>query len=167
MIELLAGLGINWKSSICCSSTSRAFPDTGFGWQNEFYIYQIPSKDFAWKNQEIDLSFIVNICFEFGNTPTGAIGIDDIGLSKSWDFGSSAQNIDAQTQRHTFSYYPNPATDFVMINAEFEEYEILDLKGRVIVTGGSTNQINLSSISTGVYLLRIVDGFINHLVNFL
>ena len=120
MIELLAGLGLNWKSSICCSSTSRAFPDTGFGWQNEFYIYKIPSKDIAWKNQEIDLSSIVNICFEFGNTPTGAIGIDDIGLFKSWDFGSSAQTIDAQTQRHTFSYYPNPATDFVMINAEFD-----------------------------------------------
>ena len=46
-------------------------------------------------------------------------GIDDIRLSKSWDFGSSAQTIGTQTQRHTFSYYPNPATDFVMINAKF------------------------------------------------
>jgi len=58
--------------------------------------------------------------------------------------------------------FPNPATDFVMIETEgFERVMVMDLTGRV-VEEVQTNRIDLSSLTKGLYVLSVEtnNGFI-------
>ena len=54
------------------------------------------------------------------------------------------------------SVYPNPATDYVMVNAEgLQEVNVLDLNGRVLSTTTSS-KVDLSTLSAGVYFVRVI-----------
>jgi hypothetical protein len=63
------------------------------------------------------------------------------------------------------SVYPNPAKDKINIEAYFSDQalsaSIYDLDGRTVLATAlvnGTNTISLSSITTGVYVLKITDG---------
>lgn len=54
--------------------------------------------------------------------------------------------------------YPNPSGDIVIVNGVSSfEYEILDSSGKVLLIGKSTNIIDVSTLGSGVYLLRLKD----------
>ena len=54
--------------------------------------------------------------------------------------------------------YPNPATDRVVIEGiEAAEVRIYNALGQVVKTVRGTNEIDLSGLVEGVYLLRITD----------
>lgn len=144
--------------------TSGTSPDPGFGWQNEFYVYDINTKDFAWKNHDLDLTSIATICFEFGaefGTPTGAIAIDDLVLAKSSNWGSTAEVIDTPFDQSNFEMYPNPANDQVIVNTRgFETLQLFDLSGRVVlekeVNGAGLVGIDTGGLASGIYSVRLV-----------
>lgn len=66
------------------------------------------------------------------------------------------------------SIYPNPATDFVMMEVQGENsfnYTISDLFGRIIDEGYCNchkKQLNLSNITPGVYIIQIVGEKVKH-----
>lgn len=70
-----------------------------------------------------------------------------------------------------FSIYPNPANDFIKIasadNLKIKNVEVTDLNGRIIkslkINELSDVDINLTTISKGIYLLKIYtdNGFVN------
>ena len=57
--------------------------------------------------------------------------------------------------------YPNPATDYVIIDIEDEnefDYVIMDLNGRIIREGyslGNKTQVSLDNVSAGIYIIEI------------
>ena len=57
--------------------------------------------------------------------------------------------------------YPNPATDYVIIDIEDENefnYVIMDLNGRIIREGyslGNKTQVSLDNVSAGIYIIEI------------
>ena len=57
------------------------------------------------------------------------------------------------------SLYPNPSTDLITINIpssiELESTILYDLLGKVVLSNSNNNQVNLSSLPTGVYILKI------------
>ena len=56
------------------------------------------------------------------------------------------------------SVYPNPAKDFVKIEgAEAAEVQVYNAVGQVVKTVRNSNEINVSNLTEGVYLLRIRD----------
>jgi hypothetical protein len=56
------------------------------------------------------------------------------------------------------SVYPNPATDMVTIISPVPvNADIADIEGRVISSVKNTNKLSLSSLTNGIYLLRITD----------
>ena len=68
----------------------------------------------------------------------------------------------------TFSIYPNPATDVLNVNANsnIQSVEIMNIMGQAIQTinvNDMNTQINTSSLSNGVYMLRVTteNGVIN------
>ncbi len=78
---------------------------------------------------------------------------------------TNAQFSDASTVTSEGSYfdmYPNPVEDRLVIrynSTKSVAYQILDLKGRMLVNGRvESESIDLSSLSTGVYMLKISDG---------
>ncbi|RKS01352.1 T9SS type A sorting domain-containing protein [Flavobacterium sp. 102] len=53
-----------------------------------------------------------------------------------------------------YYFYPNPANDVIRFNKDIEKVEIYDLGGRYINTS-VLNEVNVSGLKTGVYLLKI------------
>jgi hypothetical protein len=96
------------------------------------------------------------------NDSAAVIKIDNIGLSfrpTQSLLGTDASNLDIKFLRVS----PNPAKDIVTISNPatlFNNVEVIDINGRVVksVTPNAidTAQINISDLSSGVYLLKIV-----------
>jgi hypothetical protein len=59
--------------------------------------------------------------------------------------------------------YPNPATDLLTISLDYakaKQVNILDISGKLVATQAITStvtQINVSALTTGVYLYQILD----------
>lgn len=96
-----------------------------------------------------DTTIMLTVEYEEGYDPTG-IEVDVI-------------YVDSEV-----SIYPNPATDFVMMEVQGENsfnYTISDLFGRIIDEGYCNchkKQLNLSNITPGVYIIQIVGEKVKH-----
>lgn len=57
----------------------------------------------------------------------------------------------------TFSVSPNPATDIVTItsNETLNSVELFDVNGRTVLVSKGANQINISDLSSGIYMMKI------------
>lgn len=55
------------------------------------------------------------------------------------------------------SIYPNPTSDYFNINYEndVESYEIYDINGRVVLFNKNSNVANVSSLTNGIYIIKI------------
>ena len=74
-----------------------------------------------------------------------------------WTGGECWDGVD-ETAAEQVSVYPNPAKDWVAIEGvEAAEVQIYNTLGQVVKTVRGTNEIDLSGLVTGVYLLRIAD----------
>ncbi|MBX3044640.1 MAG: T9SS type A sorting domain-containing protein [Ignavibacteriae bacterium] len=77
--------------------------------------------------------------------------------------GGVILNIDERIKGiYQVNTFPNPVYDFLTINSEVEynTYEIIDLRGVSVVSGSfnSDNSINVSSLVSGTYCLRLIYG---------
>lgn len=66
-------------------------------------------------------------------------------------------------QKNNFQIFPNPTKDFIKINSEnnIQEVYIFDNQGRVLIYKNnleSNSILDLSSLNSGVYFIRIFDG---------
>jgi len=67
------------------------------------------------------------------------------------------------------SLYPNPASDFVIvdgIDGEFN-YEILDIAGKIQAAGTASRRISVAALPKGIYLVRIKDGILTRNLRFI
>ena len=54
--------------------------------------------------------------------------------------------------------YPNPVSSVLYFNKQYEKVEIIDLTGNLIITSSIENkEIDLSSLKSGVYLIKLVN----------
>ena len=75
----------------------------------------------------------------------------------------------SQTNEATYSLYPNPANDFVVIEGlgssqEEQQVKVIDQRGEIVYSqllSHSNNKLDLSELSSGIYLLQVTDGFKN------
>ena len=65
-----------------------------------------------------------------------------------------------QVTKPTLDFYPNPVKDIIYINGEaITKAEVYDISGKLLytVTNPQTNQINLSTLQSGLYPLKIIN----------
>jgi fibronectin type 3 domain-containing protein len=77
---------------------------------------------------------------------------------------------DAEFQEGEITVYPNPTTGIIKVNLEHPESgvhaRILDVFGRLVLEsslGNTTSQLDLSGLSSGIYMVQIVNG--NKVIN--
>ena len=92
----------------------------------------------------------------------GAIDSNFSQSSMVVDYVRVYQNTTASTEdvfANKFSVYPNPSSDVLNIrtNETIDKVELYNTIGQLIVAKKTTN-INVSSINTGVYILKIYSG---------
>jgi hypothetical protein len=81
------------------------------------------------------------------------------------DYARKAQKFQDEVDELSVLIYPNPTSDRVIVNVqnEFDKNSsivLLDMKGNVLQTVPTINQINefdLSSYTKGSYILRIIN----------
>ncbi|HRP03170.1 MAG TPA: T9SS type A sorting domain-containing protein [Candidatus Kapabacteria bacterium] len=119
----------------------------------------------SFKNQEIS-SLVIQGDYIYAGTNRGEFGDrgDAIYKAKLSDFGITSVNEDQATIRHSLS--PNPATDFITINYDYEGnvasspaliYDILGVKVAQEPLINGSNKINISHLTPGVYFIKIGD----------
>ncbi|MDR9826047.1 T9SS type A sorting domain-containing protein, partial [Vibrio sp. FNV 38] len=70
---------------------------------------------------------------------------------------SSTDGLDEPTE-NPLTVWPNPAKDFVRIEGtEAAEVQVYNAVGQMVKTIQGSNEINVSGLVEGVYLLRITD----------
>lgn len=68
-------------------------------------------------------------------------------------FGSSVGLEDVKDVE--VSFYPNPTKGEIAFSAMIERIEVIDLTGRVLLSFDNAREINISSLSSGAYYLRL------------
>lgn len=71
-------------------------------------------------------------------------------------FNSGFATVD-QLSDVTRKVFPNPAKDQVTIEGHFDRYELISPEGTIVLTG-SESTVSLTSLSAGIYFLRIFNG---------
>jgi len=78
-------------------------------------------------------------------------------LVLSKDAPTTFVGIDEQTSK-SFTIYPNPVVDEVHFTGLFDKnegYNVTDLSGRTFLTGLADEKINVSTLPSGSYFIRI------------
>lgn len=61
--------------------------------------------------------------------------------------------------KESFNIYPNPAQDFIYINSTsnnpIDSVELFNLQGKLIIKKEKTNAIDVSSLKSGIYIMKI------------
>ena len=137
-------------------------------WENNFPLTDIrvygESGDLI---ETIQLNVPVNIQVFFGmiaDEPISRIeiqGEQDSGeLIGNFYFGATCEALSVNDNiLSQLSIYPNPSSDIITINTpsgvEIISINLYDVLGNVVLNQTSNNQINISSLATGIYLLNI------------
>lgn len=62
----------------------------------------------------------------------------------------------SELQNEAFVIYPNPAQDFVTLNEDYKSVRIFNVNGsEVLNISNNQNQIDVSSLSSGIYLIQL------------
>lgn len=91
------------------------------------------------------------------------------GLADYWIVKTKLENTVGleNNNRAEFGFYPNPTTDILFIEANrYTLITIHDLNGKIVQSQDidKQGQIDISSLSSGMYLLRTKDGFIQKFI---
>ena len=89
--------------------------------------------------------------------------VNQSGFDINWidfDFTGDPMSF-SETNRVEFNLYPNPTTNFIIINTDLREFkiEIFDLLGKKVHFSENKSQINLTHLDSGIYLLTIKSKF--------
>ena len=66
-----------------------------------------------------------------------------------------SEGIDDWSEDGELSVWPNPTTDRLTFNHEVESCRVYDAAGRLLTEYEHTQQIDLSTLPQGVYMLRV------------
>lgn len=82
-----------------------------------------------------------------------------VGVSLSQTIQIMTTSVDNKQLENSLNIYPNPTKDKLTIESSFEwdNYQINDMLGRVILKGSFQKQIDVSSLNKGIYTLTILD----------
>lgn len=168
-IHSLAGYKL-WeaKEVTCCSARLSAdihegndhfaeakfiYYDMDNGAVNEMHFVEIEVEDYV----EIDIDslmpsteygFMISLKFDDGIT---WVGSPQYFVTEEYDAVASEKAPEV-------SVYPNPASDVIYIDGvEATEVRVYNVTGQLLKTVKGTNDINVSDLSTGTYLLRVTD----------
>lgn len=129
-------------------------------WQLKWQMPEVNENpyDWAWRYQQIDLSTLLGqklqLAFVYAGNNGDLIAIDDIQV-----FSEPDELLKNEHKINSVSFYPNPASDYIVLQGEkLTRILLYDLSGRMVfgqknITPG--NAIRLPALQKGLYLLKM------------
>ena len=119
----------------------------------EFSANDIPTEIFVYSD-EVYFKFVTN----------------SEGQSDGWEvmYETSVLGSDNVLSSASVNVYPNPANDVLNISGVLDsfEYQIVDLSGKLIVSGNNNSRIDISELASGVYFAKINGEYENRVIKF-
>lgn len=140
--------GIN---SAAPQGTGSAYStDGGLNWT---IIDNIPGIDGGQRGKVSFLNPTTGWTGYFSDGPSGTQGIFKFN-------GNLALGVSDNAVKSNLKVYPNPATDIVNIssNKKIENISVIDMTGKKVQSFKAGNQINVSSLAKGTYILQVYYG---------
>jgi hypothetical protein len=86
----------------------------------------------------------------------------DNSLATNWRSSKTPLSLDDMSlENQNLVLYPNPTNSKIYVNGfntNIEYFEVLDIMGRTVLSGNSTNDgIDLTSLSNNTYIIKLVD----------
>ncbi len=146
------------------STDSVAFYLADFRFSDNTQDYIV--SDWTW----LDLSSLGNadsLVFELSSSDVGGFGMNTPSYFclDNLTTRDTPVNVAEHSNRTEFSLYPNPASDFILVNATFAEtlqhVEIYDVTGKLKMTTplfSGQRTIDIATLESGVYLVAVVSG---------
>lgn len=70
------------------------------------------------------------------------------------DAATALNNIEQHNKEY---FFPNPVNDIISLNKEVRKIDLYNMSGELVLTrGNSPNEVELSSLSSGVYIAKLV-----------
>ena len=146
--------------------STGSFPDPGAGWQNEFHSFSIPLDQTAVDASPLDLSHVVEVCFQLGgvgHSTTGSMALDDVALISSGQGQTTDLEFNTQTSPDMgWAVFPNPATSLARVQPPDPtkpwQIEVWDLQGRSIWRQSGSYGVAILPVQTwqpGGYVVRL------------
>ncbi|MDR2835436.1 MAG: T9SS type A sorting domain-containing protein [Bacteroidales bacterium] len=148
---------------------------------NQFVFYPLDTLIYldttfyiGWRKTTND---VLNIGYDKNRNTTGKIFFNAEGF---WDhsinsgalmirpaFGKVPKNISVnniETSFSNFNIYPNPTSDYININIEdnFQNIEIYDINGRLLLNSRTSKNINISNLNSGIYCAKVISNTKNY-----
>lgn len=93
-----------------------------------------------------------------GSHTAGVKAVYASGMSKMTTIGFGVTTSINDEEGNNITFYPNPAKDKLFIEGEYDLLQILSATGFPVATYEQASEINVSSLSEGVYIVRITKG---------
>lgn len=140
------GINSNAPQGVGSSYTT----DGGLNWT---IIDNIPGIDGGQRGKVSFLNPTTGWAGFFSDGPTGSEGIFKFS-------GNLALGVSDNAIKSNLKVYPNPATDIVNVssNKKIENITVIDMTGKKVQSFKAGNQINVSSLPKGTYILQVYYG---------
>ncbi len=140
------GISSNAPQGVGSSYTT----DGGLNWT---IIDNIPGIDGGQRGKVSFLNPTTGWAGFFSDGPTGSEGIFKFS-------GNLALGVSDNAVKSNLKVYPNPATDIVNVssNKKIENITVIDMTGKKVQSFKAGNQINVSSLPKGTYILQVFYG---------
>jgi hypothetical protein len=134
------------------------------------FTHQDSSLDYivdTWEYVDLTpLGLVDSIRFTFASSDVGQFGINTPTYVAVDDFNGFAAGVNELSTTNTFSIYPIPAKNNLIISADINStYKITDLTGKVIKAGSiisSSQKIAVNDLANGIYLITVSNKKTNH-----
>ncbi len=97
----------------------------------------------------------------YERTASGWTNLGPCGTQSTNSTQSEGQSNDGPPFSADFSVYPNPAASHLNVRlagVTGTSYEVLNISGQVVIKGAFTESINVNSLASGVYILKVQAG---------
>jgi len=97
------------------------------------------------------LSNVNKIAINMSYKAGAAFWIDDLWFAGKY----TAQTAVKSVNDNSFNVYPNPASKFIVTKG-YDKVSITDLNGRILLEVENANQLDISNLSNGIYIVKAV-----------
>lgn len=88
------------------------------------------------------------------NTPTSGFTLNTGTVEGTVNFGNATCGLGTDESAIIFNIYPNPVSDYLVLNQYNVHYSIIDLAGKIVLDGvSSSGKVDLRSLSNGSYFI--------------
>lgn len=95
-----------------------------------------------------------------GTTTITVKGVDGNGGEASFDFEVTVNEVLGEFSKDNLQIYPNPTTNWLFVKGNYEQirWSIIDISGRILLTGKNGGErIDVSSLQAGIYHFVVHD----------